>query len=80
MCYSNPLLHRGFEARRSAALAAPGCAGLIVPDMPASEAGELRAACDAAGVALVPLVAPTTPPEQVREIAARRADSSTWCR
>lgn len=69
MCYSNPLLHRGFEAS-VAALAAAGVAGLIVPDMPASEAGELRALCDAAGVALVPLVAPTTPPEQVREIAA----------
>jgi tryptophan synthase alpha chain len=69
MCYSNPLLHRGFEAS-AAALAAAGVAGLIVPDMPASEAGELRAVCDTAGIALVPLVAPTTPPEQVREIAA----------
>ena len=63
MCYSNPLLHRGFEAS-VAALAAAGVAGLIVPDMPASEAGELRALCDAAGVALVPLVAPTTPPDR----------------
>jgi tryptophan synthase alpha chain len=69
MCYSNPLLRRGFEAS-AAALAAAGVAGLIVPDMPASEAGEMRAACDSAGVALVPLVARTTPPGQVREIAA----------
>jgi tryptophan synthase alpha chain len=69
MCYSNPLLHRGLEAS-VAAIAAAGVAGLIVPDMPASEAGELRGICDSAGIALVPLVAPTTPPEQVREIAA----------
>ena len=46
-----------------------GVSGLIVPDMPAAEAGELRAACDAAGIALVPLVAPTTPPDEVRRIA-----------
>jgi tryptophan synthase alpha chain len=69
MCYSNPLLHRGWE-QSARALAAAGVAGLIVPDMPAAEAGPLRAACDAAGVALVPLVAPTTPPEQVTAIAA----------
>src|SRR5262245_42331491 len=68
MCYVNPLLARGFE-RATAALAARGVSGLIVPDMPAAEAGELRAACDAAGVALVPLVAPTTPPADVHFIA-----------
>ena len=33
--------------------------------MPAAEAAELRAACDEAGIALVPLVAPTTPPERI---------------
>jgi tryptophan synthase alpha chain len=69
MCYSNPLLRRGLDSC-VAAFAEAGMAGLIVPDMPASEAGDLRAACDSAGVALVPLVAPTTPPDQVREIAA----------
>jgi tryptophan synthase alpha chain len=68
MCYVNPLLARGFE-RATAALAARGVSGLIVPDMPAAEAGELRAACDAAGIALVPLVAPTTPSADVSFIA-----------
>ena len=68
MCYANLILTRGFE-RVARALAERGIAGLIVPDLPAIEAGELRAACDAAGVALVPLVAPTTPKDQLAMIA-----------
>jgi tryptophan synthase alpha chain len=69
MAYVNPLLKRGFE-QVAGRLAELGVAGLIVPDLPAEEATELRAACDGAGLALVPLVAPTTPPDAVEEIAA----------
>jgi len=69
MCYANLVHARGPE-RFAAALAERGLAGLIVPDLPLEEAGELRAACDAAGVALVPLVAPTTPPERLARIGA----------
>ncbi len=69
MCYVNPLLKRGFD-QVAGRLAELGVAGLIVPDLPAEEAGELRAACDIHGVALVPLVAPTTPPRAVERIAA----------
>ena len=48
MVYANPILARGVEQfARSAADA--GAAGMIVPDLPHDEAGELRAACDAAG-------------------------------
>jgi tryptophan synthase alpha chain len=71
MCYANPLVARGFE-RVAGLLAARGVSGLIVPDMPAVEAGELRRACDRAGIALIPLVAPTTPPADV-ELIARHA-------
>ena len=39
-----------------------------MPDLPHDEAAELREACDAAGLALIPLVAPTTTPERVRAI------------
>ena len=68
MCYANPILARGIDAV-PALLARHGVSGLIVPDMPAAEAAELRAACDEADVALVPLVAPTTPPDEARSIA-----------
>jgi tryptophan synthase alpha chain len=68
MCYANPLVARGFM-RAVGALAQRGVSGLIVPDMPAAEAAELRAQCDQAGIALIPLVAPTTPPDDVRRIA-----------
>jgi tryptophan synthase alpha chain len=49
---------------------ASGAAGLIVPDMPLEEARPALAACDARGLALVPLVAPTTPDGRLREIGA----------
>jgi tryptophan synthase alpha chain len=38
--------------------------------MPLEEAAGVRAACDAAGVALVPLVAPTTPDDRMDAIGA----------
>jgi tryptophan synthase alpha chain len=69
MCYANPIFARGL-GRLADALGAGEIAGLIVPDMPAAEAADLRAACDAHGVALVPLVAPTTPTETLRAIAS----------
>jgi tryptophan synthase alpha chain len=47
---------------------AAGFAGLIVPDLPGDEAEELFAQTREAGLDLVQLVAPTTPPERVRQI------------
>ena len=70
MCYSNPILARGGEAF-AAALAGAGVSGLIVPDLPLEEAPSLLAACDAEGIALVPLVAPTTPEERLAAIGPR---------
>jgi tryptophan synthase alpha chain len=69
MVYANIVLAGGAEAFALRAAAA-GAAGLIVPDMPHDEAGELRAACEAEGLALVPLVAPTTTAERMKEIGA----------
>jgi tryptophan synthase alpha chain len=69
MCYANPLLARGPE-RFCGELAARGISGLIVPDLPLEEAGEVSAACERSGIALVPLVAPTTPPERLAAIGA----------
>ena len=45
-----------------------GAAGMIVPDLPHDEAGELRAAADAVGLALVPLAAPTSTDERLAEV------------
>jgi tryptophan synthase alpha chain len=67
MVYVNPVLARGAE-RFAEEAAEAGASGLIVPDLPYDEADSVRAACDAAGLALVPLVAPTTTPERVAEI------------
>jgi tryptophan synthase alpha chain len=67
MCYANMALRSGPE-HFATRLAAAGAAGAIVPDLPPEEAAPLRAALDGAGVALVPLIAPTTPPERRRWI------------
>ena len=69
MCYVNPLLAVGAE-RFARELADRGLSGLIVPDLPLDEAAGVRDACDAAGIALVPLVAPTTTPERLSAIGA----------
>jgi tryptophan synthase alpha chain len=69
MVYVNVIMAAGAESFALRAASA-GAAGLIVPDLPHDEAGPVREACDAEGLALVPLVAPTTTPERVAEIGA----------
>ena len=69
MCYANLVLARGPE-RFADELAQRGISGLIVPDLPLEEAEDALAACDAAGLALVPLVAPTSPPDRLAAIGA----------
>jgi tryptophan synthase alpha chain len=69
MVYANVVLAGG-DATFVERAARAGAAGLIVPDLPHDEATGLLAACDREGVALVPLVAPTTPADRVREIGA----------
>jgi tryptophan synthase alpha chain len=69
MCYANPIVSRGLE-RFLDSLVAARVSGLIVPDLPLEEATETRQACRARGLAFVPLVAPTTPPERLQRIGA----------
>jgi tryptophan synthase alpha chain len=69
MVYANLVLAHGGEAFVPRAAAA-GASGLIVPDLPHGEAAAVREACDAAGIALIPLVAPTTTPERLKAIGA----------
>jgi tryptophan synthase alpha chain len=70
MVYANMALARGAE-EFAALLAAAGAAGAIIPDLPLGEADELGDALSDAGLAPVPLVAPTTPPERRRRICER---------
>lgn len=69
MAYANLVYGRGFGPFVDL-LVAHDISGLIVPDIPLEEAEELRGICDARGVALVPLVAPTTPEERLVRIGA----------
>jgi tryptophan synthase alpha chain len=70
MCYSNPILARGLE-RFADALLESGASGLIVPDLPLEEAPAVLRVCDERGLALVPLVAPTTPEDRLARIGAQ---------
>jgi tryptophan synthase alpha chain len=69
MCYANMVFAPGVDAFVER-LQRTGACGLIVPDLPYGEAPEVLQACDRAGVALVPLVAPTTTPERLAAIGA----------
>jgi tryptophan synthase alpha chain len=67
--YSNPLLNCGMESFCQQAAAA-GAAGLLVPDLPLEEAERLSPIAAAAGLDLVLLIAPTTPPQRMARIVA----------
>ena len=67
--YSNPLLNCGMESFCQQAAAA-GAAGLLVPDLPLEEAERLSPIAAEAGLDLVLLVAPTTPPQRMARIVA----------
>jgi tryptophan synthase alpha chain len=69
MCYANPILSQGLD-RFLDKLVGARVSGLIVPDLPLEEAVEVRPACRRRGLALVPLVAPTTPAERLERIGA----------
>lgn len=67
--YTNPIAQKGEEAF-AAACAAVGVDGVIVVDLPPEEAGELRAACDRHGIALVAMLAPTSTERRIAQVAA----------
>lgn len=68
MVYSNMVIAKGGAAEFAQLAAAAGAAGAIVPDLPLGEAEDVREAFAAAGLAMVPLVAPTTAPERRKAI------------
>jgi tryptophan synthase alpha chain len=67
MCYVNQIHARGVE-RFADLLVQAGISGLIAPDAPLEEAGDLRDACRARELAFVPLVAPTSGAERMSAI------------
>jgi tryptophan synthase alpha chain len=70
MVYANMVLAYGGAAEFARRAAGAGAVGAIVPDLPLGEGKEAREELAAAGLALVPLVAPTTPPERRAAICA----------
>jgi tryptophan synthase alpha chain len=69
MVYANIVLARGV-GEFAALAAAAGAAGVIVPDLPLEEQGPIGEALNERGLVLIPLVAPTTPPERRVKICA----------
>jgi tryptophan synthase alpha chain len=66
--YANPLLRLGLEPFASKAAGA-GADGVLVLDLPIEEAGELRAATDAAGLDLIFLLSPTSTDARIQAAA-----------
>jgi tryptophan synthase alpha chain len=70
MVYVNMVLAHGGATEFARLARAAGACGAIVPDLPLGEDEGVREAFMAEGLAPVPLVAPTTPPERLRRICA----------
>ncbi len=77
MGYYNPYLSYGLE-RFVADSASAGVDGLIVPDLPAEESGELAALCAEHGLHLIPLLAPTSTDERIAS-ACKAAGGFIYC-
>lgn len=71
LTYANPVFHYGYEAffARCEKL---GVDGIIIPDMPYEEKGELQPSARAHGVDVISLIAPTS--RQRIQMIAREAD------
>ncbi len=69
MGYYNPIFRYGAE-RFAKNAAAAGVDGLLLVDLPPEEAGEIRSVMKDAGVAMITLLAPTSPQERLQQLAA----------
>ncbi|QHT60546.1 tryptophan synthase subunit alpha [Paenibacillus lycopersici] len=74
--YYNPILQFGLD-RFFGLVASKGISGMIVPDLPIEEDAELREMAEAAGIHLIPLVAPTSN-DRVKRIA-EKARGFVYC-
>ncbi len=71
MTYANPVLRIGAD-QFCQRLAEAGADGLIVPDLPLEESGDLALAAADHGIGMVHFVAPTTDDDRLRRVAAAR--------
>lgn len=71
MCYANQVIGGGDGQAAAQRLADAGASGIIVADLTPDEGAPFEAVAAEAGLAVVYLVAPTTPKERRREIAER---------
>lgn len=75
--YINPVIQMGFQSFFQQA-ANSGADGAIIPDLPLEESNEARLAADAAGIALIPLVTPTSGTERIERIC-QEARGFVYC-
>ena len=78
MCYANQVIGGGDGREATRRLADAGASGIIVADLTPDEGEAFEAVARDAGLAVVYLVAPTTPPERRRWIA-NRASGFLYC-
>jgi tryptophan synthase alpha subunit len=77
MGYYNPILNYGLEAYAKDCAEA-GVDGFIIPDLPVDEAAPFHDACRAEGLALVPMLAPTSTDERIA-LGAASGDGFVYC-
>ncbi len=75
--YLNRVLHLGLE-RCAELLSSAGADGLMVMDLPASEAQEIKDVLEAQGLALIQSVGPSTTVERFQEIAGHARGLLVW--
>jgi len=77
MTYYNPVLRYGL-ARFAADAGAAGVDGLIIPDLPPEESGELMQEASRQGIFLIPLAAPTSTGDRLARVG-RAARGFVYC-
>ncbi|HEU0235491.1 MAG TPA: tryptophan synthase subunit alpha [Candidatus Limnocylindrales bacterium] len=78
MAYANQVIGGGDGSEVAGRLAEAGAAGVIVADLTPDEGSPFEAVASAVGLAVVYLVAPTTPPER-RALVAGRTGGFLYC-
>jgi tryptophan synthase alpha chain len=71
MCYANQIIGGGDGRAVASRLAEAGASGVIVADLTPDEGLRFEAVAREVGLAVVYLIAPTSPPARRREVAAR---------